>query len=78
MKCNGKCHLAKELKHDEEKKSKGTIECSEIIMICTNEVVQVVEGKALRALSNEICFNYNRTILDDQVGSVFHPPTFFS
>lgn len=77
LKCNGKCHLAKELKHDEEKKSKGNAENVEIVMICQTSSIDVIQSTDNPISRNEDHFVFNRQLSDDQFRSVFHPPSNF-
>lgn len=76
MQCNGKCHLAKELKQDEEKKSKSNVEQVEIIMICEDSKDFSIEFSDFVGTEEEQVFNYLDSTLDDKFGTIFHPPIF--
>ena len=78
MKCNGKCHLAKQLKKDEEKKSIGKFKNDELQMIYESSVIGIVSSGNLFLIPKTECFCYNRVLLPGQNNYVFHPPAKFA
>lgn len=77
MKCNGKCHLAKQLKKDEEKKSSGMAKSTEIQLILQQTSPQVVTEKTiLLSTFTKDHFGYQELISTHEMTGVFHPPTF--
>jgi hypothetical protein len=78
MKCNGKCHLAKQLKKDEEKKSVGKFKNDEFQMIFESAVIGVMNSENIFLIPKTERFHYNRILLIGQNNSVFHPPSEFA
>jgi hypothetical protein len=78
MKCNGKCHLAKQLEKDEEKKSVGKFKNDEFQMIFESAVIGVVYSENIFLIPKTERFYYNRSLLIGQNNSVFHPPSEFA
>jgi hypothetical protein len=74
-KCNGKCHLNKELKNEQEKEKKSAtskIEKQEIVQFVIDiSDIQLNPGSE----SNNMNFLYHSVFSQKHTGSVFHPPT---
>jgi hypothetical protein len=78
MKCNGKCHLSKELKKDEEKKSKGTFEISDIILFCQCDSAVITTKELEFQIVKKEGFIYIKNLLKAKTLAVFHPPASFT
>ena len=76
MKCNGKCHLTKELQKDEEKKSKNFEKSIEISLICETSNTKIVGEKVVLPFSQIDMFIYLEPIAFEFSGAIFHPPIF--
>ena len=76
MKCNGKCHLAKELQKDEEKKSKNFEKSIEISLICETNNTKIVGEKIDLPLSQKDMFIYLEPLAFEFNSTIFHPPIF--
>ena len=74
MKCNGKCHLAKQLKEDEEKKSTDFVKNIEIVMICQSSSLIVFGEKIDFPLHLKDSFTFNEPLTFEFQGNIFHPP----
>ena len=76
MKCNGKCHLTKELQKDEEKKSKTFEKSIEISLICETNNTKIVSDGVVIPLSKKDIFIYFEPLSSNYIGAIFHPPIF--
>jgi hypothetical protein len=76
LKCNGKCHLAKQLKKQDQKenKSSSSKEKVEIISSQVADVKYEVIDMFFFQNNNQDFFNYNKKIIDDNFESIFQPP----
>ena len=74
MHCNGKCYLAKQLKKDEDKKSKNFEISTEIMVICQSSNLKITHKKVDFPLLRKDTFNYNEPLAFVYCGTVFHPP----
>lgn len=77
MHCNGKCHLAKQLKKDEEKKSDNFEKSAELVLICQSSIVEFVSEKVDLPIYQKDLFTYNEPIAFECENPIFHPPTLF-
>ncbi len=78
MKCNGKCHLSKQLKKDEEKKSKVTFEISDIILFCQSDSPVITAKELEFEIVKKEGFIYIKNLLKAKKLAVFHPPASFT
>lgn len=77
MKCNGKCHLMKELNKDEERKTdeSGVITIREIFLFNPSAEIEVVHAPCFHLEKQTPLTKYQRTLCLGIHGDVFHPPT---
>jgi hypothetical protein len=76
LKCNGKCHLAKQLKKQDQKENKSSSSKEKIEVITTQvsgETFVFFEGEFFQDNNNDI-FNYNKNLIQSYLSSVFQPP----
>lgn len=76
MKCNGKCHLTKQLQKDEEKKSNTFKKSVEISLICECNTSNVIDEAVLIPLSNKDLFIYLEPHAFEYCGTIYYPPIF--
>ncbi len=76
LKCNGKCHLAKQLKKQDQKENKSSSSKEKIEVITDQisvETYAFFESDFLKAKKNDV-FEYNKSIIQSDLNSVFQPP----
>lgn len=75
LRCNGKCHLAKQLKKQEKQdnSAKNTTRASDQVQFCSDYVSTV--SPQLLHLSISLNWGYLLTETEKTPVSVFHPPT---
>ncbi len=76
LKCNGKCHLAKQLKKQDQKENKSSSSKEKIEVITDQISVETYvffESDFLKAKKNDV-FEYNKSIIQSDLNSVFQPP----
>ena len=76
LKCNGKCHLAKQLKKQDQKENKSSSSKEKIEVITTQVSVEtfvLFEVEFFQDNNNDI-FNYNKNLIQSYLSSVFQPP----
>lgn len=74
MHCNGRCYLAKQLKKDEDKKSKNFEISAEILVICQSSNLKINDKKVEFPLYRKDTFTYNEPLAFIFSGTIFHPP----
>jgi hypothetical protein len=76
LKCNGKCHLAKQLKKQDQKENKSSSSKEKVEIITDQISVETFvffESDFLKAKKTEV-FEYNKNIIQSDLNSVFQPP----
>ena len=76
LKCNGKCHLAKQLKKQDQKENKSSSSKEKIEVITDQfsvETYAFFESDFLKAKKKDV-FEYNKSIIQSDLNSVFQPP----
>ena len=76
LKCNGKCHLAKQLKKQDQKENKSSSSTEKIEVITDQisvETYAFFESDFLKAKKKDV-FEYNKSIIQSDLNSVFQPP----
>lgn len=75
--CNGQCHLAKQLKKDEEQKSANFEKNNEIILFLQSNTHKIVNVELDLHLSIKDIFNYSEPSAFEYDNTVFRPPSLF-
>ena len=73
LKCNGKCHLKKELEKDEERKSDERTSKVEVLLFCDCTPIYTEFEMCFEVAENEYS-TYSNTTLNGYLSDVFHPP----
>lgn len=71
--CHGKCHLEKELKKDEQRKTDETRAINEIALYLSFHTVEAVLKTIPAERENDV-FLYQSEHSNEHIHSVFHPP----
>lgn len=75
LKCNGKCHLSKQIKEDTEKKSETPATINEVTtIVLAKEEIPSFEFKFFTSNNSGHQSPYLEPDYSNQLQSVFHPP----
>ncbi len=76
LKCNGKCHLAKQLKKQDQKENKSSSSKEKVEIITDQVSVETYvffKGDFFQDKNIDL-FEYNKNIIQSNLNSIFHPP----